>query len=185
MYSSRQRRSKSLYRKSKKTGVRKVLKAPKRKKVKKIKRTRNHGTLPSRYSFRHRPTNDIYSVTSAPTEIHYETEDEYEPGNPFFSPRLSNDESSVSISFDEMEERVRELTWKLDKLMMENDQERNDHSVKTDQCVICMDSNPTTGFIPCGHKVSCYDCARIVKHSPSSKCPICRADIKDVLRIYD
>jgi hypothetical protein len=46
------------------------------------------------------------------------------------------------------------------------------------ECSICMDSPRVIAFIPCGHSV-CITCSGELK-----ECPLCRASIKDRLRLY-
>ncbi|KAI8750491.1 E3 ubiquitin-protein ligase mib2, partial [Biomphalaria glabrata] len=47
------------------------------------------------------------------------------------------------------------------------------------QCKICLSCDSCVAFVPCGHLVSCPKCAEGV-----DKCPICRADIIQLLRTY-
>ncbi len=47
------------------------------------------------------------------------------------------------------------------------------------ECIICMDATSTHAFVPCGHKCSCEECA-----SKLHTCPICRAAIERVIKIY-
>ncbi|XP_053396672.1 baculoviral IAP repeat-containing protein 2-like isoform X1 [Mercenaria mercenaria] len=46
-------------------------------------------------------------------------------------------------------------------------------------CKICLDNDACIVFIPCGHMVSCRQCA-----GRQNKCAVCRADIKDTIRAY-
>ena len=46
-------------------------------------------------------------------------------------------------------------------------------------CIICMDNEISTVFLPCGHLLSCFDCASFLK-----KCPICRQPIKNKYRTF-
>ncbi|KAF0714233.1 Aste57867_3948 [Aphanomyces stellatus] len=48
-----------------------------------------------------------------------------------------------------------------------------------DECVICMDEARNAVCIPCGHLSSCYECV-----SQESNCPICRAAIQSVVKVY-
>jgi len=48
-----------------------------------------------------------------------------------------------------------------------------------DECVICMDAKRSVVNVPCGHLVLCNICGPTVK-----QCPICRANIVDVLTVY-
>ncbi len=47
-------------------------------------------------------------------------------------------------------------------------------------CVICMDNEKNAVLLNCGHNCSCFDCT-----SSLSICPICRADIVKVIKIYN
>ena len=44
-------------------------------------------------------------------------------------------------------------------------------------CKVCLDDIVSIVFLPCGHLVTCADCAPALR-----KCPICRADIKGTVR---
>jgi len=50
-----------------------------------------------------------------------------------------------------------------------------------DSCVIYMDNGSVCACFPCGHKCMCQDCSAQDK---INKCPICRAEIISVMRIY-
>ena len=46
-------------------------------------------------------------------------------------------------------------------------------------CKVCMDRDVNTVFLPCGHLVTCADCAK-----PIPKCPICRSFIRGTVRVF-
>ncbi|XP_053398062.1 uncharacterized protein LOC128556575 [Mercenaria mercenaria] len=46
-------------------------------------------------------------------------------------------------------------------------------------CKICLDNDACIVFIPCGHMVSCRQCAESL-----STCAVCRADVRDTIRVY-
>ncbi|WAR07990.1 BIR7B-like protein [Mya arenaria] len=46
-------------------------------------------------------------------------------------------------------------------------------------CRICLDNRSIIVFLPCGHLVSCAECAPALK-----LCPICRADIRGTVRAF-
>ena len=46
-------------------------------------------------------------------------------------------------------------------------------------CVICLEKEPEITFLPCGHFVTCVNCAPCNKN-----CPICRKPIKGSVRTY-
>ena len=46
-------------------------------------------------------------------------------------------------------------------------------------CQVCMDSEVSTAFCPCGHVVCCVQCSALVK-----ECPLCRAHITYAQRVF-
>lgn len=46
-------------------------------------------------------------------------------------------------------------------------------------CQVCMDSEVSTAFCPCGHVVCCVQCSALVK-----ECPMCRAQITYAQRVF-
>ena len=52
-------------------------------------------------------------------------------------------------------------------------------------CVICLGNEPTHAIIPCGHRCLCSDCATSVSRKGGGKCPICRANIHTIFKIFD
>ncbi len=59
-------------------------------------------------------------------------------------------------------------------LLRENEAMREER-----MCKICMDNDVNIVFLPCGHLVSCQECAPNIK-----KCAVCRAPIRDTVRTY-
>ena len=53
-----------------------------------------------------------------------------------------------------------------------------------EECVICMTKPKDTMCYPCGHKCMCNSCATKMKNKGGAKCPMCRADIKDVVKVF-
>lgn len=52
-------------------------------------------------------------------------------------------------------------------------------------CVICLMRRRRSVFIPCGHLVCCQGCAISVEGEVSPKCPVCRQEIRDSVRIFE
>ncbi|GMY34783.1 E3 ubiquitin-protein ligase SPL2 [Fagus crenata] len=52
-------------------------------------------------------------------------------------------------------------------------------------CVICLMRRRRSAFIPCGHLVCCQLCAISVERESTPKCPVCRQEIRNSVRIYD
>lgn len=52
-------------------------------------------------------------------------------------------------------------------------------------CVICLMRRRRSVFIPCGHLVCCHRCAISVEGVVAPKCPVCRQEIRDSVRIFE
>ncbi|CAG7896671.1 hypothetical protein BRARA_H00247 [Brassica rapa] len=48
-------------------------------------------------------------------------------------------------------------------------------------CVICEDASSEAACVPCGHVAGCVSCLKEIKNK---KCPICRASIDQVIKLY-
>lgn len=54
-------------------------------------------------------------------------------------------------------------------------------------CIVCSEKKSDVAFIDCGHMVTCENCANKIKGNPMRymrKCPVCRKEIKGILKIY-
>ncbi|CAK8560448.1 unnamed protein product [Lathyrus sativus] len=52
-------------------------------------------------------------------------------------------------------------------------------------CVICLTRRRRSVFIPCGHLVCCQGCAVSVESEVAPKCPVCRQEVRDSVRIFE
>jgi E3 ubiquitin-protein ligase MUL1 len=52
-------------------------------------------------------------------------------------------------------------------------------------CVVCLRKRRKAAFIPCGHLVCCCKCALRMEREAEPLCPMCRQDIRYMVRIYD
>ena len=59
---------------------------------------------------------------------------------------------------------------------------KKDSAEETKQCVVCMSEERSHAIIPCGHKCLCIHCAS--NHS-FNECPLCRATVTLVCKIYE
>ena len=53
----------------------------------------------------------------------------------------------------------------------------------SNECSVCLEKDVDCVLYSCGHMCMCYECAMDVKSS-QALCPICRQQIKDVIKIY-
>lgn len=53
-------------------------------------------------------------------------------------------------------------------------------------CSVCASKKADVAFIDCGHMVTCIECATKLKNDirPNRRCPMCRKEIKKLLKIY-
>lgn len=53
-------------------------------------------------------------------------------------------------------------------------------------CVVCLDSSKTvdTVLLNCRHMHTCNDCANAIKSSYTPHCPVCRAKIQSILKVF-
>eukprot|EP00112_Aurelia_sp_Birch-Aquarium-sp1_P018218 Seg432.1 transcript_id=Seg432.1/GoldUCD/mRNA.D3Y31 product="E3 ubiquitin-protein ligase RNF26" protein_id=Seg432.1/GoldUCD/D3Y31 len=53
-------------------------------------------------------------------------------------------------------------------------------------CIVCQDNDRTTVLLPCKHLCLCHDCAVTLKRSAHRlrKCPLCRHQIENTLKVY-
>ena len=59
-----------------------------------------------------------------------------------------------------------------------------------DDCCVCYTKTINSVFLDCGHRAMCYDCATITilnksKNESFAKCPICREQIKKIIKTYN
>ena len=47
------------------------------------------------------------------------------------------------------------------------------------QCKVCMDEDVGVVFLPCGHLITCVNCAPALRD-----CPLCRQPIRGTVRTY-
>lgn len=54
----------------------------------------------------------------------------------------------------------------------------------TDECSICYENMVDTVIYACGHMCLCYTCGLKLKKMSNACCPICRRQIKDIIKTY-
>lgn len=85
--------------------------------------------------------------------------------------------------------------WKLQRQLQQQRQAVSDVEPQVDDeiedvpdgqlCVICLMRRRRSVFIPCGHLVCCQGCAISVEHEVAPKCPVCRQEIRNSVRIFE
>ncbi|XP_059162590.1 baculoviral IAP repeat-containing protein 3-like [Physella acuta] len=83
--------------------------------------------------------------------------------------------SSVEPSISDFRSRnTPEMLENINRMKEQNNQLR-----QQTVCKICMDKEVAVVFLPCGHLVSCGDCAVAMRD-----CPICRVNVKGIVRAF-
>lgn len=52
-------------------------------------------------------------------------------------------------------------------------------------CVVCLSSERSHAFVPCGHRCVCKECSLSVMKKSSPTCPLCRSDAVSTLHIFN
>jgi len=52
------------------------------------------------------------------------------------------------------------------------------------ECVICISAPATMAFVPCGHKCVCAGCAKQLPKTQRRRCPQCRREATDIIKIF-
>ena len=52
------------------------------------------------------------------------------------------------------------------------------------ECSVCLENPCDSVIYTCGHMCACYDCATDIFKNGDKLCPICRAEIKDIIKIF-
>ncbi|XP_072043914.1 uncharacterized protein [Amphiura filiformis] len=66
-----------------------------------------------------------------------------------------------------------------DGTLVKKYKEENERLKDSQLCKICMDEEMQVLFMPCNHFATCDECGKIL-----DKCPICREDIQNKIRVY-
>ncbi|XP_037110562.1 E3 ubiquitin-protein ligase NEURL1 isoform X1 [Syngnathus acus] len=60
----------------------------------------------------------------------------------------------------------------------------SDRGPRSDECSICYENTVDTVIYACGHMCLCYNCGLKLKKMSNACCPICRRQIKDIIKTY-
>jgi hypothetical protein len=53
-----------------------------------------------------------------------------------------------------------------------------------DMCILCMEKPRNMAMQPCGHLCCCVDCSSTLRAQTNPKCPVCRGEFKDAVRVF-
>ena len=102
---------------------------------------------------------------------------------------MKKENNKLSISLESHKQQVKKLEEQLTQLqqlqqLQHEDNVQNVDVINDDKtCVICMDNKKDHVIVPCGHACLCGDCVEMFKDG-QQKCPLCKADIMTVTKVY-
>ena len=102
------------------------------------------------------------------TEQFHQLQDEYNT--------LRRKHNALEIKENVNREELHQLQEKHNKLKL-----KYEGIAEQNECVICMDGSRQIACVPCGHRCLCPQCASGI----NGECPICRANVKCTMRIFE
>lgn len=96
----------------------------------------------------------------------------------------------LQLMFSMQMEMQRSLRQEVASSMANNASARTtlaDQPINAGHCTVCLSAIADTVLYRCGHLCVCYMCGLNLRETRSAngiKCPICRAPVEDILRIY-
>lgn len=99
----------------------------------------------------------------------------YQIHNGYVSSRNHNYQSNIPVPKPEPKITI----------VLKPEEEKDEDCPETLQCLICMSRRKITVCLPCMHMTYCVTCSiECQSKSKVLSCPTCRAEIKEVKRIY-
>jgi len=94
---------------------------------------------------------------------------------------MSQDFDSITFTKDKnnRESKILVVDDNVKNLSLEELRETVENLLENKICQVCMDSEVSTAFCPCGHVVCCVDCASMCR-----ECPLCRTQITYAQRVF-
>ena len=68
--------------------------------------------------------------------------------------------------------------------LMTSERQDSEEDSSNNECCVCLENPPNCVVYTCGHMCMCYACAMDIKNAKDALCPMCRQEIKDVIRIF-
>lgn len=92
----------------------------------------------------------------------------------------SQDFDSITFTKEKSKEsKILAVDTNVKNLSLEELRETVENLLENKICQVCMDSEVSTAFCPCGHVVCCVDCASMCR-----ECPLCRTQITYAQRVF-
>jgi len=99
--------------------------------------------------------------------------------------KLAEDESITFYRELEQKKHVlEEEKIEKEKSLLEFQKKCIENTSKNESCCICLELPRNSITVPCGHWFFCHDCI-ITQFKHQGSCPICRAKITTIVKVYD
>lgn len=125
------------------------------------------------HSDRHINRKSVYSLSKVEEEVADEEEDHHDTSHNFDTITINNKKKKNRQS------KVLSVDSNFKNLSLEELRETVENLLENKICQVCMDSEVSTAFCPCGHVVCCLDCASLCR-----ECPLCRTQITYAQRVF-
>ena len=89
----------------------------------------------------------------------------------------------LKLLVDTQLDMQRSIRQEVSAMMRGEEPTRPTRQLKEGQCVVCLEAPSDTVLYRCGHLCCCFSCARQLKVA-GHHCPVCRAEVTDILRVY-
>jgi len=90
-------------------------------------------------------------------------------------------ETAVNQNIDAVMYISWDIAWDFVEYIVAKLKKETEIAPRENECVSCLVAKKNIACVPCGHLCWCAGCATL---SQQQLCPICRADVKSVLTIY-
>lgn len=98
------------------------------------------------------------------------------------SPRTTSSSSGASTESTSSVHEASYLTP--DPVLQASEPQQTPEPEAKEDCIICYDAVRCAVCVPCGHVAMCLSCARKVKSASRRVCPVCRARVSDIIKIF-
>ena len=102
-----------------------------------------------------------------------------------FSIKLTGTQREIQTALSLLDNEILNLNTAKKSPKRKSRKKKKPSQSQAPDCVICLTCRPCTAFAPCGHKNTCHKCAEKLFKSQCPNCPTCRAEIQQLLRIFE
>jgi hypothetical protein len=108
----------------------------------------------------------------------------------------TDDKRIISLYSSKKKKKTKEIKYVQGPTLKELEDDVKEEEGGDNTCVICLENKKICNISPCQHKCCCVKCARelcfgddsdeeILKKRGEVKCPVCRKDVKSILKVFE